>query len=73
MVKSKVIVKIYAMRCVMAGGYSGEPVDGLGECVIVEGFDDVLCMAWKSDNAGPHDIAEAYTHPHECFFCLIQK
>ncbi len=57
----------------MAGGYSGEPVDGLGECVIVEGFNDVLCMAWKSDNAGPHDIAEAYTHPHEFFFCLIQK
>jgi hypothetical protein len=43
----------------MAGGYSGEPVDGLGECVTVEGFDDVLCMAWKSDNAGPHDVGEA--------------
>ncbi|KAK9917700.1 hypothetical protein WJX75_007317 [Coccomyxa subellipsoidea] len=40
------------------GGYSGEPVDGLGECVTVEGFDDVLCMAWKSDNAGPHDVGE---------------
>lgn len=41
------------------GGYSGEPVDGVGDCVTVEGFDDVLCMAWRSDNAGPHDVNEA--------------
>lgn len=47
----------------MAGGYSGEPVDGLGECVTVEGFDDLLCMAWKSDNAGPHDVGEAFFFP----------
>ncbi|BDA48441.1 hypothetical protein COCOBI_12-1200 [Coccomyxa sp. Obi] len=40
------------------GGYSGEPVDGLGECVTVEGLDDILCMAWKGDNAGPHDVNE---------------
>ena len=45
--------------CYGAGGYSGEPVDGLGECVMVEGLDDILCMAWKADNAGPHDVNEA--------------
>lgn len=34
-------------------------MDGLGECVSVEGLGDILCMAWKGDNAGPPDVNEA--------------
>ncbi|KAK9798230.1 hypothetical protein WJX73_010911 [Symbiochloris irregularis] len=41
-----------------AGGYSGVPVDTGKECVTVEGFDHVLCNAWRQDNAGPHSVQE---------------
>lgn len=40
------------------GGYSGEPVDSKDDCMQVDGFNHVLCCAWKSDNAGPHTPIE---------------
>jgi hypothetical protein len=40
------------------GGYSGDPIDSVDECLQVEGFAEVLCMAWRTDNAGPHDVDE---------------
>ena len=45
------------------GGYSGEPIDSADECLQVEGFSEVLCMAWRTDNAGPHDVDEVRA-PH---------
>lgn len=44
--------------CLLAGGYSGIPVDGKDECVSFPGFDHHLCMAWRQDNAGPHSAEE---------------
>jgi hypothetical protein len=46
-----------------AGGYSGDPVDGPGECLELDGFNDILCMSWRSDNAGPPDADEASPPP----------
>jgi len=40
------------------GGYSGDPIDSRDECLQVDGFSEVLCMAWKPDNAGPHSVDE---------------
>jgi hypothetical protein len=45
------------------GGYSGnlstgDPLDGPDGCVSVPGFDEVLCAAWRTDNAGPHSVDE---------------
>jgi hypothetical protein len=45
------------------GGYSGsaaenDPLDGPDDCVSVPGFNQVLCAAWRSDNAGPHSVDE---------------
>ncbi|KAK9837747.1 hypothetical protein WJX74_004142 [Apatococcus lobatus] len=40
------------------GGYSGVPVDSKEECVHAAGMQDVLCMSWKQDNAGPPDANE---------------
>jgi len=51
------------------GGYSGsthltnstaedDPLDGPDDCVSVPGFNQVLCAAWRSDNAGPHSADE---------------
>ncbi len=34
-------------------------MDAADECIAVEGFDHVLCLAYKQDNAGPHDMNEA--------------
>lgn len=36
-------------------------MDGLGECIELDGFSEVLCMAWKQDNNGPQDPNEAST------------
>ena len=44
------------------GGYSGEPVDGPGECIELEGFSEILCMAWRQDNQGPQDPNEVSLH-----------
>ena len=49
------------MAVVQAGGYSGVPVDGKGECVSLPGFGHHLCMAWRQDNAGPHSAEEVQT------------
>jgi hypothetical protein len=38
----------------LAGGYSDEPVDTRDSCIQADGFDHVLCGAWRSDNLGPH-------------------
>lgn len=34
-------------------------MDGPAECIQLEGLNDILCMAWKQDNQGPHDVHEA--------------
>ena len=34
------------------------PVDSKEECVQAAGMQDVLCMSWKQDNAGPPDANE---------------
>lgn len=44
--------------CACSGGYSGDPIDSRDECVRVEGFSEVLCMAWRQDNQGPHSVDE---------------
>ncbi|CAL5224396.1 g7077 [Coccomyxa viridis] len=46
------------MTVVHPGGYSGDPIDSRDECVQVEGFSEVLCMAWRMDNQGPHSVEE---------------
>lgn len=46
-----------------AGGYSGNPIDSRDECLQVEGFSEILCMAFKQDNAGPHDVEEVRPPP----------
>ena len=43
-----------------AGGYSGVPVDSKEECVHAAGMQEVLCMSWKQDNAGPPDVNEVH-------------
>jgi hypothetical protein len=41
-----------------AGGYGGVwaegglAVDSRGDCITAEGFDHVLCVAWRGDNDG---------------------
>lgn len=40
-------------------------MDGRSDCVTAEGLDQVLCSAWKGDNAGPHTADEVC--PAQCF------
>jgi hypothetical protein len=45
------------------GGYSGsaasgDPLDGPDNCIFLPGFSEVLCAAWRTDNAGPHSVDE---------------
>lgn len=55
-IQGRVLWRLKIGRC--AGGYSGFPVDSYAECVKADGFQHVLCAAWKGDNAGPHTIKE---------------
>ena len=43
-------------------------MDGPGECIELEGFSEVLCMAWKQDNQGPQDPNEANCASYVCLW-----
>lgn len=54
-----------------AGEYRGLAVDSRRDCVLLEGFEHVLCFAWRGDNAGPPptilEVQQAYRHLREEF------
>ena len=56
-----------------AGGYSGMPVDREQECVHATGMQDVLCLAWKNDNAGPPNASEVIVKPVLLYVSLMHQ